>query len=242
MQSDTGGGGWLAAAAAAAAAASCARRCRSAASCMARIRRATSACSRTSRSDSALSNSFSDSASASLALSRSSRSAAKSCCWASAVLHVGELLGRLVLVGLRSRLGCGPVGLLDLQVLVGLVELVEDVGIGVGLDLDHGLLDRGVRQRVGAERVERVVRRRVDERLDHQLVGPVVEVVDPQLGVGDRLDRRCELGFGLLVCPLGLVQLGLLRGDVGLELGQCRLDLGVLGLEGVDLQVGLRAL
>jgi hypothetical protein len=125
---------------------------------------------------------------------------------------------------------------------VGLVELVEDVGIGVGLDLDQGLLDRGIRQRVGAERVERIVRRRVDERLDHQLVGPVIEVVDPPLGVGDGLDRRCELVFGLLVCPLGLVQLGPLRGHVGLELGQCRLDFGVLGLEGVDQQVDLRPL
>jgi hypothetical protein len=157
-------------------------------------------------------------------------------------LEIAELFGGLVLAGLRSRLGFGPVGLLDLHVLVRLVQLVEEVGVGVGLDLDQRLLDRGVGQRVGTERVEGIVGGRVDERLDHQLVGPAVEVVDPPLGVRDRLDGGRQVGLGRLVRPLGLVQLGLLGGHVGLELGQCRLDLGILGLEGVDLQVDLRVL
>ena len=89
--------------------------------------------------------------------------------------------------------------------------------------------------------VERIVGRRTDERLDHQLVGPAIELVDPQLSVGDRLDRGRQFAFGLLVCPLGLVQLGLLRGHVVLELeappGPRRPWPG-----GIDLRVDLRAL
>ena len=56
-----------------------------------------------------------------------------------------------------------------------LLELVEHVGVGVGLDLDQRLLDHHVGQRVGPERVEGVVGRRVDECLDHQIVGLLVE-------------------------------------------------------------------
>jgi hypothetical protein len=50
------------------------------------------------------------------------------------------------------------------------------------------------------------------------------------------------LGIGLVPGALGLVELGLLGGHVGLERRDRRLHLGVLGGEPADLQVDLPAL
>jgi hypothetical protein len=121
---------------------------------------------------------------------------------------------------------------------VRLFELVEQVGIGTGLQPDERLFDGGVGERIRLERVEHVVGRRVHERLDDQLVGQLVQAVDALLLGGHVGRRRLDLGLGGRERPLGLVELGPLGGDVLLERRDGGLHLGVLGGEGVDVENG----
>jgi hypothetical protein len=95
----------------------------------------------------------------------------------------GLLLGEGVLqlcelgVGLGAPvvgvgLGGFLVRLVDLEVLLGLFELVQQVGVGVGRDLDERLLDGYVAERVGlAEGVQAGVGRRVHVGVGHHGIG-----------------------------------------------------------------------
>ena len=110
-------------------------------------------------------------------------------------------------------------------------EPVEHVGVVGALELSSAAALGGVGGIGGVHGGEGVVARGVDERLDGEQAHVGLESVDLDLLGGDcRLGgRKGLLRFGLGTLRLG--QSGLLAGDVGFEITQGPVDLGVGGLE-----------
>jgi hypothetical protein len=169
------------------------------------------------------------------------------------------LVGEALLLGLgcldpgQRSAGRGPLALgvlghvglvlpLDLDVLLGRGEPVQDVGLAIGLDLQQRLLDHRVVDVVGVEGVSCVLVGRVGERVDHEALPVGVQGRDPLLGLAHGQRRVGQVLVGLVEAPLGLVEPGLLAGHVGGQLLEGGVQLRRLGLEGVDLQADLTAL
>src|ERR687892_479266 len=94
------------------------------------------------------------------------------------VLEVGE---RSLRFGPgRLRIPAGPFlrRLLLLELAAGAVELGQHVGAGVGLDVQHPVPDGGLDGVGGGEHVEGILRGRVDEGVDHDLVAARGQFLD----------------------------------------------------------------
>jgi hypothetical protein len=118
---------------------------------------------------------------------------------------------------------------------VGGAEAVEQVGVARVLQLEEGAALGRVARVLGVHGGQGVVARRVDEGLDREAAHVVLEGRDLGLLGVDGGDGGGVGGVGLVGGPLGLGQEGLLAAHVGLQVAQGPVDLGVGGLEGVDV-------
>ena len=129
-------------------------------------------------------------------------------------------------------------GLLTLQgeVLARFADLVRDVGVALVHDREEGALLRGVADVARVQDDEHRVAERVHVAVDREPGERGAQAFDRGTRVENPLVGDGGVAVRLVECPLGGFELRLGSHDVGIDRLECRFDLLIAGLKGVDLR------